>query len=188
MFLLQKGRNMSHELYESWLLSEQSLTAGQKDELKAHLQTCPQCRKIASGWQATRQAILSSGSVAPQPGFSTRWQATLAERRQHKQKLTIRWLLLGLVVSALVSFSTLFVFLTNTTALLDWWLKTSVSLERTAGWLSQIGKLLGSWLGNVPGFLPPLFILLVISSAFIILILLWVSVAKQFSFQGAIQS
>ena len=186
-FRLQKGINMSHELYENWLLSEPPLTLEQKEELNTHLQACPQCRKLAAGWKGALQQISAVGSAEPAPGFSQRWQKSLAERRRRKQKMTIRWLLLGLILAAAVSLTTLALFLTNSIALLDWWVKSTASLERLGTWINQAGLVLSSWFGGFPPIILPVFGLLVLSAGCTLLVVLWVSVAKQLSFQGATQ-
>jgi len=179
---------MSHELYESWLVSEQPLTLEQKDELKSHLQSCPRCRQIAAGWRSARTQMTKSGLASPTPGFNLRWQQTLAERRLQKQTKNTRWLLLALVVSSAISLTALVLFLSNSLAIVDWWLHTTLTVERTFGWLKQISLLVQSWLGGLPSFLPPAVIILILSAGFTFLLLLWVSIVKRLSIQGAPQS
>jgi anti-sigma factor RsiW len=186
-FRLQKGINMSHELYENWLLSEPPLTLEQKEELNTHLQSCPQCRKLAAGWKGALQQISAVSMAEPAPGFSQRWQNSLAERRRRKQKMTIRWLLLGLIFAAAVSLTSLVLFLTNTIALLDWWVKSAASLERLGTWINQAGLVLSSWFSGFPPIVLPAIFLMVVSTGFTVLVVLWVSVAKQLSFQGVTQ-
>ena len=178
---------MSHELYENWLLSEPPLTLEQKEELNTHLQSCPQCRKLAAGWKGALQQISAVSMAEPAPGFSERWQNSLAERRQRKQKMTIRWLLLGLIFAAVISLTTLVLFLTNSIALLDWWVKSAASLERLGTWVNQAGLVLSSWFQGFPPIVLPAFFLLVLSAGCTLLVVLWVSVAKQLSFQGVTQ-
>ena len=176
---------MSHELYENWLLADKPLTDEQKSELKVHLQNCPHCQKLADGWQSSRRQILAAGMASPAPGFTNRWQQNLAVHRQLKQKAATRWLLLALVVSAVISFVILYLFLSKSTALMDWWLQTTLTFERTFIWVERLGSLLTNWLSGFPAILPPFVVLMIISSAFAILAILWVSAAKQLSAQGA---
>ncbi len=178
---------MSHELYENWLLSEPPLTSEQKEELTTHLQSCPQCRKLAAGWKGALQQISAVGMAEPAPGFSQRWQNSLAERRQRKHKMTIRWLLLGLIMAAVISLTTLALFLTNSIALLDWWVKSAASLERMSTWIKQAEMVFSSWFSGFPPIILPVFVLLVLSAGCTLLVVLWVSVAKQLSFQGVTQ-
>ncbi len=65
---------MSHDPYDEWLLTDEELTEEQRQELDAHLETCEECRQIASAWQAVETRLLSVPEAVPDPGFTQRWQ------------------------------------------------------------------------------------------------------------------
>ena len=175
---------MSHELYKTWILADTPLTVEQETDLKSHLLTCAECRKVAEGWRGARQQLRGAGYANPAPGFGERWKKTLAERRLAKQKRNTRWLLFGLCIGALLSLGSLVFVLSNTSALLDWLVTMIASVQRTGAWVHQFYLVLSTWLSNLPGFFGPLVILLVASSGFAFLVILWVSIYKKLSTQG----
>ncbi len=88
---------MNHQLYEEWLFTyydpaEEELTSQQIAELEAHLQGCQDCRKLADGWRGAGAQLRKAQEVAPQPGFTDRWQARFMVERQrlhHRQTLAM---------------------------------------------------------------------------------------------------
>lgn len=90
---------MSHQPFETWLLDETTLSTKQEAQLKAHLESCPDCRKFQAGWHAARHTLRTARLASPAPGFSQRFSASLAERRArqaHQQQ--IRYMILGLAL------------------------------------------------------------------------------------------
>jgi hypothetical protein len=87
---------MNHQPYETWLLSEHQGTPAQNVELQQHLETCPDCRKLDAGWKEARQQIQDAALVSPRPGFTARYQASLAERQARLARLQTLRLVGGL--------------------------------------------------------------------------------------------
>ncbi len=106
---------MRHQPFESWIVDELELTPEQRASLQAHLLTCEQCRQFRNSWATVHKELVSAPVMAPAPGFSHRWQASLVERRRQQQKLQERRLLLFLVAGASASLLMLFVYLFVTT-------------------------------------------------------------------------
>ena len=73
---------MSHQPFENWLFSKESLTVDQLRDLQAHLGSCETCRQVESAWLEVHQQFKRVPAVLPSPEFSLRWQVHLAERRQ----------------------------------------------------------------------------------------------------------
>ena len=75
---------MNHTRYQDWLfeLSEGPLGPEQVVALDAHLRDCPDCRSLAESWGHAERSLRRAELAAPQPGFSQRWQARLAQSRQ----------------------------------------------------------------------------------------------------------
>jgi len=69
---------MDHRPFEDWLLDNQTLTTEQKCLLNAHLRTCSSCTAIAE----VNLALSSVNEVAPSEGFTDRFQARLAAKKQ----------------------------------------------------------------------------------------------------------
>lgn len=106
---------MNHQPYETWLLGEMPVTPQQQAELQQHLESCPDCRRLETGWKQARQQMLGTPMAAPRPGFVARYQAGLAERRARlarRQALRLIAILTaamagtGLVIAIWLAFTT----------------------------------------------------------------------------------
>jgi hypothetical protein len=73
---------MDHRPFEDWLLEDQPLTPDQKRQLGTHLRVCSSCTALAEVNLALRLTRLAE----PAAGFSDRFQARLAARKQ-----ALRW-------------------------------------------------------------------------------------------------
>jgi hypothetical protein len=99
---------MSHQPFESWLLSEEPLAPDQIKALQAHLETCDACRQLSFDWAAVKKLFVSIPALKPAPGFSARWQARLAlDSSKEKRRIHLRQSLLFFLINA-VSALTLF--------------------------------------------------------------------------------
>jgi len=98
---------MNHRPFEDWLLDDQLLDPAQKRNLDAHLRDCNACTAIAESNLALRSARI----IAPAPGFTTRFQErlVLARRAQRRRTLlgTLFFSLGGMVLLALLAGPTL---------------------------------------------------------------------------------
>ena len=88
---------MNHKLYENWILDEPELSAAQKKELAKHLSTCPQCKRMDTGWQASKQLMSRAAAKAPTTGFDLRWNAYAEKKRNHEKIRRYRLSLTGLL-------------------------------------------------------------------------------------------
>lgn len=77
---------MNHQLFENWLLSDESLSAEQAGALREHLRTCESCRRLQSSWNGVSLLFRETAQVAPAAGFASRWQARLEEQRRIAQR------------------------------------------------------------------------------------------------------
>jgi predicted anti-sigma-YlaC factor YlaD len=86
----------NHPLIEEWLLSGSSLTPEEHVQLQEHLKSCESCRQLGEAWQETEYRLKSAPVASPQPGFTSRWQARLAQEQLRRQRLqTVYMLMLG---------------------------------------------------------------------------------------------
>ncbi len=92
---------MNHQPFEDWLLSKETLDPEQKAGLNQHLQSCSNCANLAAAWQAVEQEIAHTPQAAPAPGFTTRWQARLAEKRAQRQRRIAWWVIALSLLGAL---------------------------------------------------------------------------------------
>ncbi|MGE5221874.1 MAG: hypothetical protein ACM3PY_05530 [Omnitrophica WOR_2 bacterium] len=99
---------MNHQLFEKWLFSEEPLLPEQDQALREHMQACQSCRTLEKSWNEVAGLFKSTISIAPAPGFGTRWQARLAEERRKRQQRQV-WTVLALTCgSATILFWVLF--------------------------------------------------------------------------------
>jgi hypothetical protein len=88
---------MSHQPFETWLLSEAPLSTDQDQALQAHLSSCEVCRQLSENWPEVHRLFRAETPIPPAPGFSARWQARLAaariEERLRQQRRQSWWML-----------------------------------------------------------------------------------------------
>lgn len=98
---------MSHQPFETWILDVETLPMEERRSLQAHLETCPQCQKLHSKWQAVHYEMRAKRMVAPAPGFTQRWSFSLVERRAREQRKQAWRIFLGCLGVALLVLLTL---------------------------------------------------------------------------------
>lgn len=91
---------MSHQPYETYLFSGETLSADQHSHLEAHLMTCEQCAHLAHAM--THLDVTFSNSSAPSPanGFTDRFQARLTAHRQKQLSRNLWLMALGFLILA----------------------------------------------------------------------------------------
>lgn len=77
---------MSHQPFETWMLDVEKLPDADRKALTAHVSSCDQCQRLQRKWQLANRELRARAFVAPAPGFTQRWQASLVERRAREQR------------------------------------------------------------------------------------------------------
>lgn len=105
---------MSHQPFETWIFSDDSLDEAQKHQLDEHLENCQPCSTLADAAIMSTNLLTSSESPAPLPGFTQRWHNRLAMHRQY-QKSRRTWLLAlaGVILANIILLSLVFFDLTT---------------------------------------------------------------------------
>ena len=160
---------MNHQPFEDWLLDDKPITHEQKRELDMHVRTCAYCAALAE----TGIALKSVKKASPQAGFTTRFQARLAQRKFAEQRKrlwgSVLFTLGGLVLLMWIVSPYLLAFVsgpaTFIAALVQWGVFVVTTIEAVA----QAGSVL---LRIVPDFLSP-FAWMVLLSAVAGVGLLW---------------
>ena len=99
---------MNHQPFETWLLSDETLSPENACALEAHLRTCTHCQQLQDGWLGVADTFDAVPDVEPAPGFVNRWQAHLEADRQMERVALYRWqswimlILIANVVAGLV--------------------------------------------------------------------------------------
>ncbi len=129
---------MSHQPFDTWLLDEIHPSPEQEEALQAHLASCQECRQIRAGWLAARQTLQSSRMARPVPGFSGRFNASLAERRAlQAHRRQIRNLILGLSLGLIICAGLLAVVIFTATSPVSLLVKTTEGITRAIAWWNQ---------------------------------------------------
>lgn len=105
---------MSHQPFETWIFSDESLDEAQQHLLAEHLESCQPCSTLSEGLEMAASAISNSELLSPQPGLSQRWHNRLALHRQH-QKTRTAWILTlaGIIVANIILLCVVFFDLTT---------------------------------------------------------------------------
>ena len=152
---------MNHQPFETWLLEEQTVSPEQKRQLLSHLKICQYCTALYE----TGVALQSKQMVAPAPGFTARFQKRLAAQRVAER----RYKLWGLIVLIMGGVALLFglagsILLSIVNSPAEW-------LTLGIGYLLFIITSLQAFtefglvlLRVVPGFIPPLGWMVIISA------------------------
>jgi predicted anti-sigma-YlaC factor YlaD len=174
---------MEHQPFETWITETAPLTKEQELALQGHLQSCAECRQLQAGWQTAHHQIRSVGMASPRPGFSHRFQASLAERRAQQQQLQIRRTLLGFSASALVLFLVLVGYLLATSSPIEWLVSgIDVSMRLLTG-LSSTERFILSLFQVLP-FSISLAIWILVSTGFVVLVAGWIFTIWRVTTQG----
>lgn len=141
---------MSHQPFEAWILDPATLSAEDRRTLDAHLAGCPQCQRLDHRWQAVHQQLRVRNMAAPSPGFTQRWQASLAERREREQRRQA-WTTFGLLAGgALFILLILAGYTIATTTPAEWFIAVVRVFASSKGFLDFAVLAVQSWLSSTP--------------------------------------
>ena len=93
---------MSHQPFENWIFDFDRLSTEDRRTLQEHLEGCNHCQTLQRKWQMVGRELRARPVVAPAPGFSQRWQASLAERRAREQRAQAWRAFLGFLGGAFI--------------------------------------------------------------------------------------
>lgn len=160
---------MKHQPFEEWLLDNTPITPEQKRELDLHLRSCAYCSALVE----TGRVLHAVKMASPGPGFTTRFQARLAERkltdRRRRFLGAILFMISGLALLLWLVGPSLASFLISPASWIASFVEWGVFLITTLQAVAQAGSVL---LRVIPGFLSP-FAWMILISAFAGISLLW---------------
>lgn len=99
---------MSHQPFDTWLVSDEKLDPEQQQALDDHLQACEVCRQRAAALKAVSAMFSNGYAPAPTPGFTQRWHTRLAIYRGQRQQRRMWFLTISLFALSSVLFLGLF--------------------------------------------------------------------------------
>jgi cation transport ATPase len=174
---------MSHQPFETWILSEESLDKEQAVSLHDHLAECEPCRNLQTNWQEFHSTMTTCVDPKPMPGFTSRWHTRLAFDRQKRQQRRMWVLTLGIFTLASLTLISLMLFnLINTT----WPYLVSQFIANLSVMFAKIGhfwQVLGALSNSFPIMIPLMVIIstIIISSASILILTWFSSMVRLFS-------
>jgi hypothetical protein len=177
---------MCHKPFENWILEQTQLNVEERRNLEMHLETCQQCKRLQSNWQAVHVKLSTARKASPAAGFAARWQETLQRRieeQRMKQVLQVRRFFLFLGTASLTSLILLIVFAVLGGSMLNQLASTLNRINAAAEW---VGNLQGYFFSLLHFTSPavPLIIWVSITTVFSILALIWVVSLWRITFQG----
>ena len=167
---------MSHQPYESWLLSDEPLDEENQQTLQTHLETCESCRALSNALHNVNGTFAQNPAPTPKPGFTKRWQTRLAIYRQEHQQRKMWLLTIGLFsVAGLIILALFFLNIGS----INWIYEISQAFANVSVFASKINWLINTMESLVRAFPILLPILIVFGlgslSLFAALIVTWIS-------------
>jgi hypothetical protein len=161
---------MNHRPFEDWILNEEPLKPEQKRDLQAHLLDCAHCTALTE----VNLELHSVKMASPAAGFTARFQARLAGQRLRERRNRLVGALvlvlggIGLLVWLIAP--TITIFIGSPAGWIAAMLNFLLVLLDMARAIGEIGSIL---LRVLPGFIPPIGWMMILSaiSGFI---LLWI--------------
>jgi anti-sigma factor RsiW len=174
---------MEHQPFETWIIDEIELNIEQKAAMDSHLAACPKCRGLSQAWSHVRERIETAPVALPAPGFSQRFQSSLAERQLRKQQLQVRRLFLFLVLGAALSFFTWIAILLASASPVDLLVAGFQTITQLFVSYDILQHGIVSLFFSVP-IVIPIALWILITSALAILALIWAVSLWRIAFQG----
>lgn len=88
----------NHVPFEDWLLSTETLTPYEAQQLQDHLQSCQACSLLSVALREVDRELRTAPALIPAPGFVSRWQARLEVERlklHRRQTFIVMFLSIG---------------------------------------------------------------------------------------------
>ena len=165
---------MSHQPFESWLMSDEELTPQQDQSLAFHLQECEDCRELSNALHQVTSIFTSSIDPVPAPGFAQRWQQQLIIHRYQRQQRRM-WLMTISLFSIAGIILTVLLFLNHQT--INWVYELSqfiANFSLAAARVNQAWNILRSFSGALPVLIPIVLVLgFGLFSAVSVMIIVW---------------
>lgn len=174
---------MNHQPFNSWLYEDAELNATQLEELRQHLQTCPECLQQREAWLGVRHMLRTAEPVQPRPEFSQRWKSSLEARRLRQQRRQVQITILALSGAALLVLLGLIVYFFSTSSIADLFASIIGTSTQVAVGVLNVGQFIRS----VMRFLPPALstaIWFILASWICLLSLVWVLSVWRISNKG----
>lgn len=76
----------NHQPFEDWIFSRDTISREEQLALQEHIHQCATCQRLSGTMQEIEIGLKAAPMISPAEGFSTRWQARLAENRAWRQK------------------------------------------------------------------------------------------------------
>lgn len=177
---------MNHQPYEIWILEEKELNEAEQVELSRHLAGCESCRHLQAGWSEASDALRTRPMAAPRVGFTSRWKASVNERRIREQQRQAWKLFLSCSGAAAVLLVFFVAYVLSATTPVEWVQAVVRAISSSVGLVSVFRDVTVTWLQYTP---PVLNVVLWITLAVTLcaITLIWVFAMWRTSLGGAMQ-
>jgi len=110
---------MDHQPFEQWILNEKQLTKQQENLLNEHLLGCEECAVLSTSWKRVELELQTSKLAAPSPGFVSRWQFNLANKKAIQHQVQAIKTFIGISGAILITMGALLTWLLLTNSVSD---------------------------------------------------------------------
>ena len=174
---------MNHQPFEQWILDPRDLTAADRADLHAHLETCPTAGACRQSGSLSAEELHHTPMLAPRSGFSRRWQAGMAERRLREQRRQAWRFFMAFsgVAAAIFLVMVGYFLLTSTPA--EWIQAAMRAVTSTVGTFTTARDLATTWMSLTPLGLNVV-IWIAMGLTFCILVFIWVFAIYRTAFAG----
>ena len=174
---------MNHQPFEQWILEPRDMSPANREELRAHLETCPACRRLQAKWLSLSEEIHSTPILAPRSGFSRRWQAGMAERKLREQRRQAWRFFMAFSGAAAAVFLVMVGYFLLTSTPAEWIQAAMRAVTSTVGTFTTARAFASTWMSLTPlGLNVVIWVALVVS--FCILAGIWVFAIYRTAFAG----
>jgi len=172
-----------HSHFEDLIFSGKSLSSKEQSSLIEHLDGCLECTALYRSWQSIHRQIDAAQMKYPSPNFREKWGFDLENRKMLARTMQARKMLLFSFTGTALSLLIAFVFTLVLTTPAD----LIIGLVKSLNNLVLLINLLRTFSLTIFQIIPPiipLYYMLVFTSTFCMLTVLWIYSLWQISAQG----
>jgi hypothetical protein len=178
---------MNHQPYDTWMLESENLTREQRQELRGHIEGCPKCREIQSGWHEARGVMKRQPMAVPVQGFTQRWQLNLPARRELHQRKQLWRFFLWLAAAAFISLGVLGIQIATVESPVLFILRSFQEVVNFCVQATRIIAALASWIRVIPPVLT-LAVGLGMIASFAMIFFVWIYMLRRITKNGGLRN
>jgi hypothetical protein len=93
---------MNHQPFEEWLFADEYLDEHERQLLEAHMRESESFTQLSTSWHQVKGMLTSSPMVAPEAGFTRRWENRLTQELTDRHRRQSMWIFIFYALGALI--------------------------------------------------------------------------------------